>query len=444
MKVTVFGSGYVGLVAGACFAESGNDVICADIDPAKIDLLNKGGVPIFEPGLTDLIKRNKAQGRISFTTDLKKATLHGQFCFIAVGTPPDEDGSADLKYVLSVAKTIASYMEDHKIIIDKSTVPVGTADKVRAQVQTVLNERGAKLTFDIVSNPEFLKEGAALDDFMKPDRVVVGVDNKAAGDLMTELYHPFMRRQENMIIMDIKSAEMTKYAANSMLATKISFMNEIANLCDKVGASIDHVRRGIGSDQRIGHHFLFAGAGYGGSCFPKDVQALIKTGNQFGESMEILKAVEAVNYRQKAHLLKMVEGRFGKDLAGKKFALWGLSFKPQTDDMREAPSLVVLEGLLKAGAQVRAYDPEAIEETKRILASYPQFANHADQVSFAENDYDALPSADALILVTEWNEFRRPDFERIKSSLKVPLIFDGRNLYDPERMVARGFEYYSI
>ena len=371
MKVTVFGSGYVGLVAGACFAESGNDVICADIDPAKIDLLNKGGVPIFEPGLTDLIKRNKAQGRISFTTDLKKATLHGQFCFIAVGTPPDEDGSADLKYVLSVAKTIASYMEDHKIIIDKSTVPVGTADKVRAQVQTVLNERGAKLTFDIVSNPEFLKEGAALDDFMKPDRVVVGVDNKAAGDLMTELYHPFMRRQENMIIMDIKSAEMTKYAANSMLATKISFMNEIANLCDKVGASIDHVRRGIGSDQRIGHHFLFAGAGYGGSCFPKDVQALIKTGNQFGESMEILKAVEAVNYRQKAHLLKMVEGRFGKDLAGKKFALWGLSFKPQTDDMRDALELMGRNRINPAVMITHVGGMDCVVDTVMRLPSIP-------------------------------------------------------------------------
>ena len=448
MKVTVFGSGYVGLVAGACFAESGNDVVCVDVDKRKIDLLNNGGIPIFEPGLEEMVKKNRAQKRLTFTTDMAAATKAGDICFIAVGTPPDEDGSADLKYVLAVAETIGTYMESEKIIVDKSTVPVGTADKVRAKVKETLAKRGVDLPFHVVSNPEFLKEGAALDDFMDPDRVVIGVDSDHAKAMMQELYSPFMRRQDHLIVMDIKSAEMTKYAANSMLATKISFMNEIANLCEKVGANIDAVRMGIGSDVRIGPHFLYAGAGYGGSCFPKDVQALVRTAGNNGVSLEILKAVERVNYAQKEVVINMITKKLGQDLKGKTFGMWGLSFKPKTDDMREAPSLVVIEGLLKRGAKVIAHDPEAIEESERIIhhnpQTYPQFKDVGDRVQFRENAYDALAGVDGLIIMTEWNEFRRPDFAKVKGAMKSPLVFDGRNIYNPGQMKSLGFEYYSI
>jgi len=448
MKVTIFGSGYVGLVAGACFAEGGNDVICADVDPKKIDLLNHGGIPIYEPGLQEMVQRNRQHQRLNFTTDLGAAVKHGDICFIAVGTPPDQDGSADLRYVLSVARTIASEMDSKKIIVDKSTVPVGTASKVSQAIEDVLKERGVQHPFHVVSNPEFLKEGAAIDDFINPDRVVIGVDSDTAEQAMRDLYLPFTGSDDKMIVMDIKSAEMTKYAANSMLATKISFMNEISRLCEKVGADIDQVRAGIGSDVRIGQHFLYPGLGYGGSCFPKDVQALVKTGTQNGMELEILQAVESVNARQKKKMTEMVVSHFGEDLTGKTFAIWGLSFKPKTDDMREAPSLVVLEGLLSRGATVVAHDPEAIEETTRIVMNsdevYPQFVAHRDRISFKELDYDALPGADALLILTEWSEFRRPDFARMKASLKTPLVFDGRNIYDPEKMDDRGFEYYSI
>lgn len=448
MKVTVFGSGYVGLVAGACFAESGNDVVCADVDQAKVDKLNNGGIPIYEPGLEEMVHRNFEAGRISFTTDLAAATKAGQICFIAVGTPPDEDGSADLKYVLSVARTIAENMQSETVIVDKSTVPVGTADKVRAAVKEVLDKRGENIPFHVVSNPEFLKEGAAIDDFMDPDRVVIGVDSDYAEAQMRELYSPFMRREDHLIVMDIKSAEMTKYAANSMLATKISFMNEISRLCDQMGANIDNVRRGIGTDQRIGSHFLYAGAGYGGSCFPKDVQALIRTAQGEGIEMQILKAVESVNYDQKEKLGQMVTARLGEDLKGKHFALWGLSFKPKTDDMREAPALVVIERLIERGATVSAFDPEAMEEAERIVHNspdlYPQFKEGKAKVKFTKTAYEALEGADALLIATEWNEFRRPDFDRVKTSLKAPLVFDGRNLYVPAKMRERGFEYFSI
>jgi len=448
MKVTVFGSGYVGLVAGACFAEGGNEVICADVDLQKINLLNSGGIPIYEPGLKEMVQRNRQQKRLHFTTDLSAAVKHGDICFIAVGTPPDLDGSADLKYVLSVAKTIASEMDSEKIIVDKSTVPVGTASKVAQAIAATLEDRGVQIPFHVVSNPEFLKEGAAIDDFMNPDRVVIGVDSETAEQAMRELYLPFTSVNERMIVMDIKSAEMTKYAANSMLATKISFMNEISVLCEQVGANIDEVRAGIGSDSRIGAHFLYPGLGYGGSCFPKDVQALVKTGAQNGINLEILMAVEKVNERQKKKMVEMVVSHFGEDLSGKTFAVWGLSFKPKTDDMREAPSLVVLEGLLSRGAKVVAHDPEAIEETERIVlhsdAHYPQFIPFREQISFQKFDYDALTGADALLVLTEWSEFRRPDFDRMKCLLKTPLIFDGRNIYDPKKMKDRGFEYHSI
>ncbi len=435
MKVSVFGSGYVGLVAGACFAESGNEVICVDIDEKKIEKLNNGIIPIYEPGLEEMIKRNVRQRRLIFTTDMEQAVKSSLFNFIAVGTPPDEDGSADLKHVLAVAKTIGTHMEEFKVIVDKSTVPVGTAEKVRETIKSVLLERGAELEFDVVSNPEFLREGAAINDFMQPDRVVIGTDNPRTTALMNELYSPYMKTKDRLIAMDIKSAEMTKYAANSMLAAKISFMNEISLLCEKVGANVDMVRIGIGTDNRIGPSFLFPGIGYGGSCFPKDVQALIRTGNENQCKMDLLQAVEQVNNNQKHHLLDLIEEEYGSDLNGKTFATWGLAFKPQTDDMREAPSRVIIDGLLAKGARIVASDPAAIE-TARVIWQ--------DQIEYQEYYYDALVDADALLILTEWNDFRRPDFNRIKDLLKHPVVFDGRNIYDPQKMRSLGFKYFSI
>ncbi|PCI29515.1 MAG: UDP-glucose 6-dehydrogenase [SAR324 cluster bacterium] len=435
MKVSVFGSGYVGLVAGACFAESGNEVICVDIDQQKIERLKQGIIPIYEPGLEEMIKRNVRQQRLVFTTDAEAAVKESLFQFIAVGTPPGEDGSADLQYVLAVAETIGKYMTDSKVIVDKSTVPVGTADLVRDKIKSVLEKRGIDVEFDVVSNPEFLKEGAAIQDFMVPDRVVIGVDSPRGGTLMKELYSPFMKSEDRLLLMDVRSAEMTKYAANSMLATKISFMNEMANLCEKVGANIDQVRLGIGSDARIGHSFLFPGVGYGGSCFPKDVQALIRTGNSYDSTMDILQAVERVNQVQKSKMLDMLSKVYGEDLSGLTLGIWGLAFKPQTDDMREAPSRVIIDGLLQRGAKVIANDPEAIGEAQKIWK---------DQIEYRDNYYDVLPEIDGLLILTEWNDYRRPDFERIKNLMKKPIVFDGRNIFVPEKMRQRGFEYYSI
>jgi len=435
MKVSVFGSGYVGLVAGACFAESGNDVICVDVDQKRIDGLNEGIVPIYEPGLEEMIKRNMRQRRLQFTTDAESAVKTSLYLFIAVGTPPGEDGSADLQYVMNVAKTIGTYMEDYKVIVDKSTVPVGTADKVRAVVTEVLVGRGLDIEFDVVSNPEFLREGVAINDFMEPDRVVVGTENPHTATLMKDLYIPLMRTEERFLVMDIHSAEMTKYAANSMLATKISFMNEIAGLCEQVGANVDDVRKGIGSDNRIGPAFLFPGIGYGGSCFPKDVQALVQTGMENNCQMKLLQAVEAVNTRQKEHLLDMVYSAFGDDLSGYCFGIWGLSFKPQTDDMREAPSRVIINGLLEAGAKIVVNDPAAIEAARGIWG---------DAIEYRENYYDVLQDADALLICTEWNDYRRPDFERMKGLMKAPVIFDGRNLYQPAKLKTVGIKYFSI
>jgi UDPglucose 6-dehydrogenase len=440
MKVCIIGSGYVGLVAGTCFAESGNDVICVDVNADKVEALKSGIIPIYEPGLKELVLRNSAEGRLSFTTDLAFAIKASLINFIAVGTPPGEDGSADLQHVLEVARTIGREMESFKIIVDKSTVPVGTADKVRAAVMAVQDERGVSIEFDVVSNPEFLKEGAAIDDFMKPDRVVIGTDNVRTAEIMKELYSPFMRKTNRLITMDIRSAEMTKYAANAMLATKISFMNQIANLCECMGADVAAVREGIGSDSRIGHDFLFPGVGYGGSCFPKDVKALVKSAEECAYDFVLLKAVETVNERQKLVLtekirLRLADPSLAKPLAGRVFALWGLSFKPRTDDMREAPSVVIINRLLEMGAEVRAHDPEAIREATRIFG---------DRITYSSNQYDILKGADALAIITEWSEYRNPDFERIKTLLKQPLIFDGRNLYEPRRMHAAGIEYFSI
>lgn len=437
MKLTVIGTGYVGLVTGTCFAEMGNRVICVDNDKSKIELLNQGGIPIWEPGLEDMVKSNKKEGRLTFTTDIAEAVKQSDICFIAVGTPPDEDGSADLRYVLAVAKDIANNMNSHKIIIDKSTVPIGTADKVRETVQKILDERCVKLTFDVVSNPEFLKEGDAISDSMKPDRIVVGTDNAKCAEVMHELYQPFARTREKVIIMSIRSAEMTKYAANCMLATKISFMNDIARLCELVGADVSEVRHGIGSDSRIGYQFIYPGVGYGGSCFPKDVKALIKIAEKEGMTARVLTAVEDVNEDQKRVLAEKVFAHFGNDLTGKTFAIWGLSFKPKTDDMREAPSRVIIKMLTDAGAKVVAYDPVAIAEAKRLFADNPA-------VSYADGNYEALKNADALLLVTEWNQFRNPDFEAIKERLKNPVIFDGRNQYNPTELKELGFTYYSI
>ncbi|HEY6838128.1 MAG TPA: UDP-glucose/GDP-mannose dehydrogenase family protein [Geobacteraceae bacterium] len=439
MKICVIGTGYVGLVAGTCFAESGNDVICVDVDAAKIEGLKKGIIPIYEPGLKELVLRNSEEGRLTFTTDLASAVKASLINFVAVGTPPGEDGSADLCYVLDVARHIGREMEGFKIIVDKSTVPVGTADKVRQAVQEELDKRGALLEFDVVSNPEFLKEGAAIDDFLKPDRVVIGADNVRTAEIMKELYAPFMRKTNRMIIMDVRSAEMTKYAANAMLATKITFMNQIANLCELLEADVAAVREGIGSDSRIGYDFLFPGVGYGGSCFPKDVKALVKTAEENGYDFLLLNAVEEANERQKLVLTEKILTRLGKGgekpLAGRTVAVWGLSFKPRTDDMREAPSVVIINRLLEMGATVRAHDPEAIKEAQKAFG---------DRIVYSHNLYEILNDADALAIITEWNEYRNPDFDKIRDLLKEPLIFDGRNLYGPNRMRQAGFEYYPI
>lgn len=437
MKVTVFGIGYVGLVQAAVLAEVGHDVMCVDVDARKVENLKNGIIPIYEPGLTPLVNSNYAAGHLTFTTDAKSGVAHGEIQFIAVGTPPDEDGSADLQYVLAVAKTIATHMQSHKIVVDKSTVPVGTADKVRAAITEVLQARGSELAFDVVSNPEFLKEGAAVSDCMKPDRIVIGSDNADAVEMMRELYAPFNRNHDRLICMDVRSAELTKYAANCMLATKISFMNEMANLAERLGADIEMVRKGIGSDPRIGYHFIYPGCGYGGSCFPKDVQALVRTSESIGYQPQLLQAVEAVNNRQKYRLPTLIKQHFGEDLRGKTFALWGLSFKPNTDDMREASSRVLMEELWQAGAKVQAYDPEAMEETQRI------YGLRDDLLLLGTKDA-ALNNADALIICTEWQNFRAPDFDLLKDKLRHPVIFDGRNLYEPERMQKRGFTYYAI
>jgi UDPglucose 6-dehydrogenase len=437
MRVTIFGSGYVGLVTGACLAEAGNHVVCVDVDAGKIERLKRGEVPIHEPGLEALIRRNAEAGRIEFTTDAVKGVEHGLFQLIAVGTPPGEDGSADLRYVLAVARTIGTHLGRYSIVITKSTVPVGTADKVRAQLEETLAARGAKVEFDVVSNPEFLKEGAAIGDFMKPDRVVIGTDNPRTTELMRALYEPFIRNHDRLIVMDIRSSELTKYAANAMLATKISFMNELANIAERVGADIEKVRIGIGSDPRIGYSFIYPGTGYGGSCFPKDVQALIRSSHEVGHEPEILSAVEAVNERQKQVLFEKMQRHFAGELAGRTVALWGLAFKPNTDDMRQAPSVTLIELLLGAGARVRAYDPVAAEEAQRLLGQRPGFV-------LTKNAYEAAQDADALAIVTEWQEFRSPDFERLRQTLKSPVIFDGRNLYDPAMLTRFGLTYYAI
>jgi UDPglucose 6-dehydrogenase len=437
MKITVIGSGYVGLVSGACLAELGNDVLCLDVDPRKIAILQQGGVPIYEPGLENVIKDNVASGRLRFTTDVEESVAHGLVQMIAVGTPSGEDGSADLQYVIAAARAIGRSMTEYKVIVDKSTVPVGTAEKVKQAVQEELTKRGVRTGFSVVSNPEFLKEGAAIDDFNKPDRIVIGAEDEQAVKIMRDMYAPLQRNHDRIMVMDIKSAELTKYAANAMLATRISFMNELANLAERVGADIEHVRKGIGSDQRIGYHFLYAGCGYGGSCFPKDIRALQRTGEEFGLPLRVLGAVEQVNDVQKSVLLHKITKRFGNDLKGKHFALWGLAFKPGTDDMREATSRVVMEGLWARGATVTAYDPVAIKETQHIYGDRPD-------LSYADNPKAALQNADALIIVTEWKVFRSPDFSVVKERLKQPVIFDGRNLYEPADIAALGIEYHGI
>lgn len=438
MKVTVVGTGYVGLVSGACLADLGNDVVCLDVDANKIQVLQEGGTPIYEPGLPDLVRRNVAAGRLHFTTDVEKAVHHGTIQFIAVGTPPDEDGSADLQYVVAAARNIGRYMTDYKVVVDKSTVPVGTGDKVRATLAAELAQRGVTTPFSVVSNPEFLKEGAAVEDFMRPDRIVVGCDDEQAVQYMRALYTPLQRNHDRLIVMDVKSAELTKYAANAMLATRISFMNELANLAGKLGADIEHVRKGIGSDSRIGYDFLYAGCGYGGSCFPKDVKALIKTAKDDADlDLKVLHAVEAANDAQKRVLTDKIKLKFGNNLAGKHFALWGLAFKANTDDMREAASRVVVDELLSVGATVTAYDPVAMHEAQRIYAD-------ESRLTFSTNPMLALDGADALIIVTEWKEFRSPDFAAMKSALKTPTIFDGRNLYDPALVRGMGLDYQAI
>jgi UDPglucose 6-dehydrogenase len=437
MKITIFGSGYVGLVTGACLAEVGNDVICVDIDEAKIAKLQQGIIPIYEPGLEVMVNENQSEGRLRFTTDIKEAVEHGVFQFIAVGTPPDEDGSADLQYVLAVAKSIAENMDEYRVVVDKSTVPVGTADKVKAVMQQILTNRGKDLEFDVVSNPEFLKEGAAVDDFMKPDRIIIGTDNPRTAELLKALYTPFNRSVERVITMDIRSAELTKYAANAMLATKISFMNELANLAEHLGADIELVRQGIGSDTRIGYSFIYPGCGYGGSCFPKDVKALERTAKEQGYHAELLNAVENVNNRQKRRLFEKINEHYQGNLAGKVFALWGLAFKPNTDDMRDAPSRIVLEALIEAGAAVQAFDPEAQEEARRLYGDKPG-------LSYYNSPKDALKQADALVIVTEWKQFRSPDFDLLSQQLQDKVIFDGRNMYEPGRVKRSGLAYYAI
>ncbi|MEP6634315.1 MAG: UDP-glucose/GDP-mannose dehydrogenase family protein [Luteimonas sp.] len=439
MRVTIFGTGYVGLVTGTCLAEVGHDVICVDIDAAKVDGLNRGVIPIYEPGLEPMVKANHAAGRLRFTIDAAAAVEHGSIIFVAVGTPPDEDGSADLQYVLAVAKTIGAHLERPAIVVDKSTVPVGTADKVRKAITDALTARGQDVAFDVVSNPEFLKEGAAVEDCMRPDRIVIGADSAAAIDKLKRLYAPFNRNHDRIVVMDVRSAELTKYAANAMLATKISFMNEIANIAERVGADIEMVRHGIGSDPRIGWHFIYPGAGYGGSCFPKDVQALARTAHQHGYETALLDAVESVNDRQKGHLHELIVRHYGGEAAlrGKTFAVWGLAFKPNTDDMRAASSRRLLQQLWDSGANVRAYDPEARHEAQRI------FGERGDLV-LCDSAVDAVRGSDALVVVTEWKQFRSPDFVRLRASLQDAVVFDGRNLYEPDEVEAAGLAYYGI
>lgn len=439
MRLAIFGTGYVGLVTGACLAEVGHNVVCVDIDLAKIEKLNQGQLPIWEPGLEAIVARNVGEGRLAFTTNVEQGVAHGEVQFIAVGTPPDEDGSADLQYVLAVAESIARHMTGYKVIINKSTVPVGTADKVREKVQAVLSERAADLSYDVVSNPEFLKEGAAVGDFLKPDRIIVGTDSERARRLMHDLYEPFNRNHERTMFMDVRSAELTKYAANAMLATKISFMNELANMAEILGADIEEVRKGIGADPRIGYHFIYPGCGYGGSCFPKDVQALGRTAEQIGYDAPLLRAVEAVNNRQKGVLFSKLVRHFGGEsgLKGKTVAIWGLAFKPNTDDMREAPSRTLIEALWGAGARVQAFDPVAMDETRRIYGG-------RDDLVFSSNKYAALNEADALAICTEWQQFRAPDFDEMQSRLREKVIVDGRNLFSPARMREQGWSYYSV
>jgi UDPglucose 6-dehydrogenase len=437
MKITVIGTGYVGLVSGACLADVGNDVLCLDVDPDKIQILEAGEIPIHEPGLLEIVRRNVAAGRLSFTTDVERAARYGIVQFIAVGTPPDEDGSADLQYVLAAARNIGTHMDGYRVIVDKSTVPVGTGDQVRDAIATELRRRGSDLPFSVVSNPEFLKEGAAVDDFMRPDRIIVGADDERAIETMRELYGPFQRNHERLLVMDVKSAELTKYAANAMLATRISFMNELANLAETLGADIELVRQGIGSDPRIGWHFLYAGCGYGGSCFPKDVKALVSTGRDSGHDLLILNAVEEANEAQKMRLVDKIVARFGEDLSGRRFGLWGLAFKPNTDDMRDAPSRVIVAELFRRGATVAAYDPVAMDEARRIFGD-------DERLTYVDRPMAALDGADALVIVTEWKEFRSPDFARIGRMLKQPVIFDGRNMYDPSAMKRAGLEYHGI
>ncbi len=437
MKLTVVGAGYVGLVTGACFAAMGNDVLCVDRDKGRIDRLNQGELPIHEPGLQEIVDRNVAEKRLRFTADLAESVRFGTIQFIAVGTPPDEDGAADMTYVLEAARSIGRHMNDYKLVVDKSTVPVGTADAVREAICAMLDERGTRVPFSVVSNPEFLKEGAAVEDFMRPERIVVGAGDERAVHLMEALYAPFQRARDKLVIMDIRSAELTKYAANAMLATRISFMNEIALLAEKLGADVEQVRRGMGSDSRIGHQFLYAGCGYGGSCFPKDVKALLHSAAQVDEPMHLLNAVERANERQKHVLVERVVQRFGEDLSGLQFALWGLAFKPDTDDMREAPSRVVIGELLKRGARIIAHDPVAMTEARRL------YANSSD-ISFADTPMDCLSGADALLVVTEWKAFRSPDFDRMRNLLRRPVIFDGRNLFDPDQLIEQGFDYVGI
>jgi UDPglucose 6-dehydrogenase len=437
MKITVFGTGYVGLVQGAVLAEVGHDVLCVDVDEAKVSRLKDGIIPIYEPGLEDIVRKNHGEGRLDFSTDAARGVAHGRVQFIAVGTPPDEDGSADLSYVLAVAGTIAAHMEAPRTVVTKSTVPVGTADKVRARMEAGLRERGAAIAFDVVSNPEFLKEGAAVADCMRPDRIVIGTDSAEAEDLLREVYAPFNRNHDKILVMDVRSAELTKYAANCMLATKISFMNEIAGLAERLGADVEMVRQGIGSDVRIGYHFIYPGAGYGGSCFPKDVKALIHTARGTGFEPTILQAVEDRNERQKGVIFDKIRRHYGGDLRGRTFALWGLAFKPNTDDMREAASRVVMEALWEAGARVQAYDPQAMDEAQRIFGD-------REDLTLCGTKEAALREADALVIMTEWQVFRAPDFDLIRERLRAPVIFDGRNLYDPDRMGRKGIRYYAI
>lgn len=435
MKITMIGTGYVGLVTGACLADAGNQVLCLDLDAAKIKTLNEGGIPIHEPGLLELVRKNAAAGRLRFTTSVEESVGFGQVQFIAVGTPPDEDGSADLQYVVAAARNIGRTMTAEKVVVDKSTVPVGTADKVRDAIADELKKRGLDIPFHVVSNPEFLKEGAAVEDFQRPDRIVVGLDSERAEEVMREIYAPFQRNHDKLMVMDVRSAELTKYAANAMLATRISFMNELANLAESLGADIENVRRGIGSDSRIGYGFLYSGCGYGGSCFPKDVKALIQTAAGNGHDLAVLNAVEEANERQKLVLVKKITKAFGENLSGKRFAIWGLAFKPNTDDMREAPSRIIISELVRRGASIAAYDPVAMTEAKRVIS---------EPIDYVDQPMAALQEADALVIVTEWKEFRSPDFEAIAKALKTPQIFDGRNMYEPSVVKRAGLCYYGI